>query len=122
MPDEIVLLNNTAWLLATSPDASLRNGVEAVGYARRAAQLTRGQEPVILGTLAAAYAEEGQFSDAVETAHGREPCHTTDARAVDLAAQQNRRTLAESIAAKIPLYQAGTPYHEPPASPAAIRP
>ena len=103
-PNDVVLLNETAWLLATNPDASLRNGVDAVAYARQAAQLSQGKMPTILGTLAAAYAEAGQFSEAVQTAH----------LAAELAVQQDNRPLADSINAKIPLYQAGTPYHEPP--------
>ena len=57
----------------------------------------------MLDTLAAAYAETGQFSDALETAH----------KAVKLAAEQSKQPLAESIKAKIPLYEAGTPFREP---------
>ena len=79
-PTDVVVLNETAWTLATSSDASLRNGIDALAYARRAAQLSQGKVPTILGTLAAAYAEAGQFSDAVQTARA----------AVDLA--RNRTT------------------------------
>ena len=65
------LLNETAWMLATNPNASLRNGAEAVGYAERAEKLSGnqkgGDKPTILGTLAAAYAEAGRFPDAVRT-------------------------------------------------------
>ena len=49
--------NNLAWLLATSWDASVRDGTEAVKYALKATELSKWQEPTHLGTLAAAYAE-----------------------------------------------------------------
>ena len=67
-PDDVALLNETAWMLATNPNASIRNGAEAVELAQRAVQLSDGREPAILGTLAAAYAEAGRFSEAVQTA------------------------------------------------------
>jgi Flp pilus assembly protein TadD len=101
-PEDVALLNDTAWLLATNPNASIRNGAEAVELAQRAAQLSEGREPAVLGTLAAAYAEAGRFSEAVETAR----------KALKLATQQNNEPLAESIKAKIPLYEAGTPFRE----------
>jgi len=107
----VLLLAETAWLLATSPDAAVRNGADAVAYAQRAVELSKGNEPAILGTLAAAYAEAGQFSEAVQTAR----------RAAALALQQNKRPMAESINATIRLYEANTPFRESrqPASPAS---
>ena len=108
-PNDVALLNETAWTLATNPNASIRNGAEAVDLAQRAAQLSDGREPAILGTLAAAYAEAGRFSEAVQTAH----------KAVELAARQDNQPLAESINAKISLYEAGTPFREMPQPPAA---
>src|SRR5208282_798188 len=67
-PDNAEAQNNLAWVLATCPQASLRNGNQAVALARRANQLTGGGNPVVLGTLAAAYAEAGRFPEAEETA------------------------------------------------------
>jgi tetratricopeptide (TPR) repeat protein len=67
-PDSIEGLNNLAWLLSTSADASNRNGLRAVQLAERACALTQNQQPVLLGTLAAAYAESGRFTEAIETA------------------------------------------------------
>ena len=67
-PNDVAILNDTAWLLATNPDASVRSGAEAVELAQRAAKLTDGRRPAILGTLAAAYAEVGRFSEAVKAA------------------------------------------------------
>ena len=99
-PNNSRLLNAMAYMLATNPNASIRNGAEAVALARRTVELSGGREPAFLDTLAAAYAEAGQFTDAVRTAR----------QAADLAARQNKAALAESIRAKIPLYQAGTPF------------
>ena len=106
-PDDVALLNDTAWALATNPNASIRNGAEAVELAQRAAQLSDRREPAILGTLAAAYAEAGRFSEAVQTAR----------QALELATQQNNQSLAESLKAKIPLYEAGTPFRADAAGP-----
>ena len=99
-PNQIGFVNQLAWVLATCPEASVRNGAEAVELAQRAVQLSGGREPAILGTLAAAYAEAGRFPEAVQTAR----------KALELATQQNKQALAESIKAKLPLYQAGTPF------------
>jgi protein O-mannosyl-transferase len=103
-PDDVVLLNDTAWMLATNPNASVRNGPEAVGLAQRALELSGQREPAILGTLAAAYAEAGRLSEALQTAR----------KAVELATQQGNQPLAESIKARIPLYEARTPFREIP--------
>jgi Flp pilus assembly protein TadD len=98
-PDDLALLNDTAWMLATNPNASIRNGPEAVELAQRAARLSDAREPAILGTLAAAYAEAGRFPEALQTAR----------KAVELASEQNKPSLAKSVEAKIPLYEAQTP-------------
>ena len=111
-PDDVALLNDTAWMLATNPNASIRNGAEAVELAQRAVQLSDNREPAILNTLAAAYAEAGRFSEALETAR----------KAANLAARQNNRPLAESIKAKIPLYDAGTPFREMPQPAPQVQP
>jgi Zn-dependent protease len=57
--------NNLAWLLATCPDDSLRNGQQAVEHATFACNATGWSTPNCLGTLAAAYAEVGDFDQAV---------------------------------------------------------
>ena len=67
-PDSAEVLNNLAWLLATCPDAHLRDGVQAVKYAERACELTHYGVTVLVGTLAAAYAEAGRYDDAMATA------------------------------------------------------
>ncbi len=63
-----VVLNNLAWLLATASKPELRNGEEAVQLATRAVELTDRRQPRFIGTLAAACAETGQFSKAVQIA------------------------------------------------------
>jgi hypothetical protein len=67
-----VVLNNLAWILATADNPALRNGDEAVQLSALAVELNEGRLPVFIGTLAAAYAEDGQFPEAVgmaEAAH-----------------------------------------------------
>jgi protein O-mannosyl-transferase len=102
-PDDLALLNETARILATNPNASIRNGNEAVELAGRALTRAGGPEPAVLDTLAAAYAESGRFPDAVQTAR----------KALDLAKQQGKTALAESIQARIRLYESATPLREP---------
>ena len=101
-PKDATLLSDIARLLATDPNASVRNGAEAVEFAQRAVQFSDGKRPEILDALAAAYAEAGRFAEAVQTAR----------KALDLAAQQGKPALVQSILPKIWLYEAGKPFHE----------
>ena len=66
-PRNLVVYNNFAYLLAAAPDDQLRNGKRAVELAERANQLHGTPSPDTLDTLAAAYAEAGQFDRAIET-------------------------------------------------------
>jgi hypothetical protein len=95
------ILTNIAGLLATHRDPSLRNGKEAVEFARRAAQVTGGRDPAILEILAAAYAEAGRFSDALLTAH----------QALEIALRQGNQVLAHHLQSQIAQYEAGKPLH-----------
>jgi len=63
-PDFTAALNNLAWLLATCPDARYRDGKGALDLATRACELTHYANATTLATLAAAYAELGQTSEA----------------------------------------------------------
>jgi len=54
-----------AWVLATVPKVELRNGQKAVGYATRACELTEWKNPDYLATLSAAFAESGDFNEAI---------------------------------------------------------
>src|SRR3982074_3225483 len=60
-PDWIPAVASLAWLLATAPDAALRDANAAVRVPERAADLTRRQDPGAVDVLAAAYAAAGQF-------------------------------------------------------------
>jgi tetratricopeptide (TPR) repeat protein len=94
--------NNLAWMLATCSDPSLRNGPQALALAQRANNLSNGSNPAFLRSLAAAYAENGQFSEAIETAQ----------RALQFSSKTTRRDLAQAIQNELKLYQAASPYHE----------
>ena len=71
---------NLAWLLATCPIDSLRNGGEAVELALEACRATRYKDPQMLDWLAAAYAEAGKFSEALDAAPGHRRGHATKER------------------------------------------
>src|SRR5204863_2437577 len=64
-PEDPHSRSNATWVLATSSDASIRDGAKAVELAQQAVSLSGGREPLFFRTLAAAYAETGRFSDAV---------------------------------------------------------
>jgi len=90
--------SNLAWLLATCPQATVRNGAEALKLAAKAVDLSHGNDPRMLDSLAAAYAETGRFREAVETAR----------RALDLAGQP----LVSALKARIALYERREPFRE----------
>jgi protein O-mannosyl-transferase len=102
-PNNAVAQNNLAWIRATSPDAPARNGAEALRLAQEAVQLSGSREPIVLDTLAAAYAELGQFPKAVEVAQ----------HALSLASAREDRATADGLRTRITLYRAGRPYREP---------
>ena len=102
-PDDPEVQNSLAWLLATCPQVSLRNGKQAVQLAQRANELAGRNNPVALRTLAAVFAEAGRFPEAVETAQ----------RALHLAGAQSNTGLAGALQSELKLYQAGVPFHIP---------
>jgi tetratricopeptide (TPR) repeat protein len=97
-PDSPEALNALAWLLATTPDAQLRNGTRAVLLAEQACRLTDFKQPLLVSTLAAAYAEAGRFDEAVQTA----------GKAVALAMAENQPDLAKRNQELLELYRTGT--------------
>ncbi len=101
-PNEVPALNRLAWVLATCPDPSIRDGLEAVSLAERAVQLTDERDPSLLDTLAASYAEAGRFAEATQSAR----------RAITLAEQRNELPLAEAVKSRLALYEANTPFRE----------
>jgi tetratricopeptide (TPR) repeat protein len=106
-PDEVVALNNLAWVLASSNDPEIRNGPEAVRLAEHACKLTQYQVTLFVGTLAAAYAEAGQFVEAVVTAQ----------KACALASKAKDQALLKKNQELLELYRARKPYHEPARTP-----
>jgi tetratricopeptide (TPR) repeat protein len=88
--------------LATSPEASIRNGSEAVLLAERAAQLRDARTPALLDILAAAYAEAGRFSEAVQTAQ----------QAIQMASAQADTALTKLLGERIKLYRAGSAFRD----------
>jgi Flp pilus assembly protein TadD len=67
-PADPQIQNSLAWLLAACPVASLRDGNEAVELARESNEITGGADPAVLHILAAALAQDGRYSEAVQTA------------------------------------------------------
>jgi len=100
---QILAMNDLAWLLATAPDARLRDGPEAVRMAEQSCQLSNHQVALYMGTLGAAYAEAGRFADAVKTAQ----------KAVALATAEKKPALVKKNRELLESYQQNRAYHEP---------
>ncbi len=100
-PDNIKLLNQVAWLLATDPLSPAPSG-EAQRLAQRAVQLTPTPNPVLLDTLAAAYAANGQFEEAVHWG----------AQAQALAQQAGRPDLVARATKHLAAFQQRQPWRE----------
>jgi tetratricopeptide (TPR) repeat protein len=109
-PDFLEAANNLAWLLATTPDASVRDPVRALAVAERARAIaeppgaaSEGERASVLDTLAAAQAAAGRLAEAVATA--------SDAAA--LAERSGDPELALALRQRLALYRAGLPFIEP---------
>ena len=102
-PDDVPMLWQTAWILATSPDPSVRDGARAVELATRAIRLSDGQEPRAFDALAAALAETEEFSAAVDAAE----------QASTIALTRGDAALADAIEQRTRLYRQGLPYRQP---------
>jgi hypothetical protein len=103
-PNDGNALNNLAWVLATYPADNVRNGKRAVELAEKAIALPGGEAPIVSRTLAAAYAEVGDFSKAITTAQ----------RAVERAAAAQNTSLVETLRHELSLYETGKPNRETP--------
>jgi protein O-mannosyl-transferase len=101
-PDNGNAASNLAWVFATCPDDSIRNGERAVELAEKALHISGGKIPMIFRVLAAAYAENGRFSEAIETAQ----------RGADLANRQGNPALATELESNIALYQSNRPLRD----------
>jgi Tfp pilus assembly protein PilF len=95
-------MSNLAWVLATCPDESLRDGPKAVRLAEQALRLSGGRIPILFRTLAAAYAESGEFSKAIQIVH----------QGIELAKTQGNPTLATELQDNIALYQEHQPLRD----------
>jgi len=100
----VTALQGLAWVLATNPDSKLRNGTEAVGLATQATESEGASDPIVWDTLAAAYAEIGQFEEAVKTAN----------KAINLATVAGYKQLADQIQNRRQMYEQGQAFHETP--------
>ena len=94
--------NNLAWILATSRGAGLRDGTEAVKLARSACEQTSWNQTIMVGTLAAAYAEAGDFEKAVQISQ----------KACDLASQRGETNLLQHNQVLLDRYKRHQPARE----------
>ncbi len=101
-PANIDAENDLAMILATAAQKSLRDGPAALDLALNANRSTGGSNPLILRTLAAAYAENGDFPNALQTAQ----------TALDLATNQSNAAAAQALRGEIKLYEAGRPVED----------
>ena len=99
-PDWAVPMNEAAWILATHPDTRIRDPGQAVRLGERAAEQTLRREPVVLDTLAAAYAAAGDFDRASAVAQ----------EAAALAVSRGSRDLAGEIGKRLELYRERKPF------------
>jgi tetratricopeptide (TPR) repeat protein len=100
-PADPKMQTKLAWLLATSAEASVRNGQKAVELAQQATALTGGKDPVSLETLAAAFAEVGRFDDARRNVQ----------KAIELARAAAQQDFAQQLDGELKRYEANHPLH-----------
>jgi len=100
-PNYALAYNNLAWVQATCPDAHFRDGRKAVENANRASQLSGGKEADYIDTLAAAYAENGDFGKAKEW----------EAKTIELLTDEK---VKEECRSRLRLYEQGKPYRQEP--------
>jgi protein O-mannosyl-transferase len=98
-PESPVVLNNLALIFATCSDPQFRNGARAIELAKQADELSSRNNPSIVRTLAAAYAETGRFKEATEQTQ----------RALKLALAQKDAATANDARLDIDLYELNLP-------------
>jgi tetratricopeptide (TPR) repeat protein len=107
-PNDTGVLNNLAWLLATSPDDVLRDGKRAIELARKACEKTEWKQAHIVSTLAAAHAEAGNFEEAKKFSR----------QAVELGEEASE--MKEQLQQELASYEAGKPWRERQEQPDAV--
>ena len=111
--DDESLLNNFAWVLATSPDDELRDGARAVKLATQAAEATKYETPHVLSTLAAAHAETGDFETAKKWS---QKAVELAQKTIDSADTEEKRKQAEAdrdqLQKELDSYNEGKPVRE----------
>jgi tetratricopeptide (TPR) repeat protein len=100
-PDDAQAVNDLSWLMSTSTHAELRDGKRALALANHACELSGWAQATFIDTLAAAYAEQGNFDEAT----------IWQQRAIDLAGQSDA-SLKQELQNRLELYQKKLPYRE----------
>jgi tetratricopeptide (TPR) repeat protein len=98
-PENPAATNGLAWIWATCPDSKYRDGRRAIESATKACELTEWTEPGIIDTLAAAYAEAGDFGSALKW----------QTKAIEIETDPKN---ADEYRARLTLYQERKPYRE----------
>ncbi|MEO6876719.1 MAG: tetratricopeptide repeat protein [Opitutaceae bacterium] len=98
-PNSEDALNGLAWNLATAPDPAFRNGARALRYAMKVCELTKWKNAGYIDTLAAVYAEIGDFEEAVKT----------QKKAVALLGAGER---GDELRDHLKLFEQNLPFHE----------
>jgi tetratricopeptide (TPR) repeat protein len=111
IPNAAILMNMLAWIRATAPEAELRDGAEAVKWAERANELTQFADPLLLDTLACAYAEAGEFDQARRVLKGTIQ-RLQQFRPQEGAQRQQVQELLRSLQEKDQLFEQKTPYRD----------
>lgn len=102
-PSDAGTAANLAWMLATAPNASDRDGPRAVRLAEAAVKSQPSEDPRMLNALAAAYAEAGRYDEALKTL----------ARAINIAHQRKDQALVDQLTPFLMTYRSHKPYHMP---------
>ena len=106
--EDYTSINNLAWILCTSPKDEIRDGVRAVELAERAAELSRHRRAFVLSTLAAAYAEVGDFEKAREISIKS----VEVANAERSMSEQERRDMLEHLQKEWDAFSQDLPFRE----------
>lgn len=99
-PQNAHIYNNYSWLLSTCPDGKIRDGTKALKLALKAIEINP-DEALFLDSLAAAYAELGNFKEAVQT----------QKKAILLLREDNK-ILKEILGTQLESYKSGKPWRE----------